>query len=83
MSKLIKIIFLSTLFYIIVPTENSEAGMRCTPKDVFGNQTCTDDSGGSITKERPNVFGDDVYRDNRTGKTTKCRKDIWGNYVCD
>ena len=83
MYKLIGAMLLSAIIYMVIPVSKSEAGTKCTPPDIFGNQTCTDDSGRSVTKEKTNIFGDDVYRDNRTGKTTKCRKDIWGNYVCD
>ena len=83
MHKILGIMFLSAMIYMIVPVSKSEAGMKCTPKDIFGNQTCTSDDGYSVTKERKDIFGDDVYRNNKTGKVSKCRTDLFGNYVCD
>ena len=84
MKKIIGIMFLSAMIYISIPDSISEARITCTPRDIFGNQTCTDSSSGSsITKQDRDVFGNDVYRDNRTGKTTRCKRDVFGNYVCD
>jgi len=83
MYKIISIMFLSAMIYITVPASKSEARMICTPKDWQGNQTCTDSSGGSITKERPDWQGNDIYRDNKSGKISRCKKDWQGNYVCD
>jgi len=84
MNKIIGIMFLSAMIYMIIPISMTEARITCTPKNIFGESTCTDSStGSSITKQEKDIFGNDVYRDNRSGKTTRCKKDIFGNYVCD
>jgi len=42
MNKIIGIMFLSAMIYMIIPISMTEARITCTPKNIFGESTCTD-----------------------------------------